>query len=170
MGDPESAKAAAQRAQDEAEKMAKIRFPVENDIIGAKWAMGTAMMIEGTDLGRASLHLTEALTRCRRSNLVEREPDILLSWGRWHRANNNMQEAEAYAEEALEIADRCEYRLRQAEIRNFLARLSLDNGDRKAAKEHAEIAAERAWCDGPPYCYQPALTEAQMLLDSISNH
>ena len=85
--------------------------------------------MEAKDLNAAATHLTEALTRCRRINLVELEPDILLAWARWYRASGNAEEAKAYAEEALIIADRCEYRLKQAEIHNFLARLAMDAGD-----------------------------------------
>ena len=69
--------------------------------------------------------------------------------------------------EALAIADRCEYRLAQADIHNFLARLALDAGNRVAAREQAEIAKERAWCDGPPHCYKPALEEAEGLLREL---
>jgi hypothetical protein len=108
----------------------------------------------------AASHLTEALTRCRRINLVELEPDMLLAWARWHRLQGN-------AAQALAIADRCEYRLKQADIHNFLAQLALDAGDRAAARREAEIARERAWCDGPPHCYKPALDEAARLLAEI---
>ena len=65
------------------------------------------------------------------------------------------------------MADRCEYRLQQADIHNFLARLALDAGDRPAAGEHAIIGYERAWCDGPPHCYKPALEEATRLLAEL---
>jgi tetratricopeptide (TPR) repeat protein len=115
-------------------------------------------------LPQAETHLTQALTRCRRINLVELEPDILLAWARWHEARGNHQQAGRDAEEALAIAERCEYRLVQAEIHNFLARLALEAGDRMAARQHAQIARERAWCDGPPHCYQAALEEAERLL------
>jgi hypothetical protein len=64
-------------------------------------------------------------------------------------------------------ADRCEYRLKQADIHNFLARLALDTGDRAAAHGHAAIARERAWCDGPPHCYKPALDEAERLIGEL---
>ena len=73
----------------------------------------------------------------------------------------------ADADEALAIADRCEYRLGQADIRNFLARLALDAGDRAAARREAEIAKERAWCDGPPHCYRPALDEAERMMGEL---
>ncbi|HWT02843.1 MAG TPA: toll/interleukin-1 receptor domain-containing protein [Pyrinomonadaceae bacterium] len=112
-------------------------------------------------------HLGEALTRCRRINLMEIEADILLAWARWYRVSDNLQEAHTHAEEALGIADRCEYRLKQADIHNFLARLALDVGDRQGAREQAEIARERAWCDGPPHCYRPALDEAEGVLREL---
>ena len=140
---------------------------VERDIIQAELVLGAALIMEGKDLNTANKHLTDALTRCRRINLVEIEPDILLAWARWHRAKGNVEEAQAYADEALAIADRCEFRLKQAEIHNFLARLALEVGDRKGAREHAETARERAWCDGPPHCYKPALDEAEGMLREL---
>lgn len=147
----------------QARKLADVkRFA--RDTIRSEWLLGAALVMGGKDLNTANTHLTEALTRCRRINLVEFEPDILLAWARWHRAHGNTQDAQSYAEEALAIADRCEYRLKQADIHNFLARLALDAGNRAAARQHAEIAKERAWCDGPPHCYKPALDEAERLL------
>ena len=47
------------------------------------------------------------------------------------------------------------------------ARLALDAGNRTAARQHADIARERAWCDGPPHCYKPALDEAEGLLKEL---
>jgi hypothetical protein len=54
------------------------------------------------------------------------------------------------AQEALDIADRCEYRLVQTNAHLVLAELALAEGNRQKAQEHAETARERAWCDGPP--------------------
>ncbi|MBI3740550.1 MAG: hypothetical protein HY257_02185 [Chloroflexi bacterium] len=157
---------AALQAAQQARTLADFRHN-ERDIIRAEWLLGAALVMEGKDLNAANTHLTEALTRCRRINLVEFEPDILLAWARWHRARGNTQDAQERAEEALAMADRCEYRLKQAEIHNFLARLALDAGNGTAASEHAEIAKERAWCDGPPHCYKPALDEAERMLKEI---
>ena len=39
--------------------------------------------------------------------------------------------------------------------------------NREKAHEHAEIARERAWCDGPPHCYKPALDEAEAMLKEL---
>ena len=114
---------------------------------------------------RPTVHQPENADR--RINLVESEPDILLAWARWHRAKGKPEEARGHAEEALAIADRCEYRPRQAEIHNFLARLALEGGDHPAAAEHAATAYERAWCDGPSHCYKPALDEAERLLNEL---
>jgi tetratricopeptide (TPR) repeat protein len=145
----------------------------ERDIIRTEWLLGAAIVAQaaGNDhnklLTDAEPHLTEALTRSRRINLVEFEPDILLAWAKWHHLQGNPTQARADADEALLIADRCEYRLKQADIHNFLARLALDAGDRAAARRHARIVKERAWCDGPPHCYRPALDEAERMLGEI---
>jgi hypothetical protein len=142
-------------------------FGGERDIIRSKWLLGRALIMMGKDLSDAATLLTDALTRCRRIMMVDHEPDILLAWAYWHRVQKNAQEAHVYAEEALAIADRCEYRLKQAEIRNFLARVALEGGRREAAREHAEAARERAWCDGPPHCYKVALDEAEGMLREL---
>ena len=104
----------------------------------------------------AQPHLNKTLTRCRRVNLVELEPSILLVWARLH------QDREP-AQRALAIADRCEYRLDQADIHNFLARLALDSGKPAEAREHAQKAKDCAYCDGPPHYYKPAYEEAKRL-------
>jgi len=168
MGHADDALKAAREARRLADEAARKDYPVERDFIRAEWLIGWALVAlaseeksqRGERLAEAERHLTGALRRCRRINMVDHEPDILLAWARWHRAKENVTEARRHAEEALAIADRCEYRLAQADIHNFLSRLALDEGERGAAREHAEIAKERAWCDGPPHCYGPALEEA----------
>jgi tetratricopeptide (TPR) repeat protein len=193
MGKSRATLKAAQEARMLADEVAKKYSPYERDFIRAEWLLGAALVMEGKDLNAAATHLAEALTRCRRINLAELEPDILLAWARWHRARGNPQEAQVNTEEALAIADRCEYRLKQAEIHNFLARLALDEADRRRktedggrapnasvigrpssvsealaeARRHAEIARERAWCDGPLHCYKPALDEAEKMLKEL---
>jgi len=89
-------------------------------------------------------------------------------WARWHQLKDDPAQARRYAEEALRIADRCEYRLKQADCQSFLAALSQEEGDTDAAIRHARTAYERAWCDGPPHCYKPALDRATRLLNSLN--
>ena len=147
----------------------------ERDRIRAESLLGAAQVaLAAEDQGKrkahltdAEGHLTEALARCRAVSLVELEPDILLAWAKWHRLSGNADEARAKADEALTIADRCEYRLKQADIHNFLARLALDAGDRDDARAHAERARERAECDGEPHWHRPAYDEAERLLGEI---
>jgi exonuclease VII small subunit len=93
-----------------------------------------------------------------------------------------LDESFDFAREALQIAERCEYRLQQAEIQNFLAEwwMAKDQGGRMKdekisarealakAREHAERAKERAWCDGAPYHYQVAYERAESLLKMIA--
>ena len=76
-------------------------------------------------------------------------------------------EARKLGHEALEIADRCEYRLQQADIHNALARMAQDAGDTSTARKHATTAHERAFCDGPPYAYQHALDTVDALLHEL---
>ena len=167
MGDARAALKAVRRAFEFWKKDAEEDYPVERDLVRVEWLLGMALTIEGKELDAAATHLTDSLTRCRRINLVEIESDILLAWARWHQASGNTQEMGAYAGEALAIADRCGYRLAQAEINNFLARLALDAGNKEVARKHAETARERAWCDGPPHCYKVALDEAEGMLKEL---
>jgi len=175
MGDAGTALDAARQARTLADEVATTLYPVERDFVRAEWLLGAALTAlaaedkarENKLLTEAEAHLTEALARCRRINLVELEPDILLSWARRHRLKGSPEQAREDAEEALSIADRCEYRLCQADIHNFLARLDLEAGDRASAVSHAQTARERALCDGPPHCYKPALDEAARLLKEL---
>ena len=165
---------AALAAAQEAHKIDK-RIQSELDRIRAEWLVGEALIgqASGSKRGQSALrneaeaHLSEALTRCRRINVVDLEPKILLAWARWHRLGEAIEPAREHAREALAIADRCEYRLDQADIHIFLAQLALDEGERETAHAHAEIARERALCDGPPHCYKPALDEAERLLNEL---
>ena len=133
----------------------------EADIIQAEWLLGATHILNG-NLVEAEKHLTEALTRDRKINLVEFEPDILLEFAKLRFKENHKEEALKFADEALQIADRCEYRLKQADIHNFLAEFYLDVGDLKQAKEHGEIAKDRAECG-----YKVALEKAEKMLNSI---
>ena len=171
MGDAKAALKAASKARE----LADVER-LEADIIRAEWLLGAAHCALG-HMPEADTHLTEALTRCRRINMIYHEPDILLEMARlrWAQAQGRevtsdestrlREEALGLAREALGIADRCEYRLKQADIHNFLAQVALEKGDREEAQKQAEIAKERAWCDGLPHCYKPALEETERVLE-----
>lgn len=133
----------------------------ERDIIRSEYLLGAAHFIKG-NLPEGEEHLTEALIRGRKINLVEFEPDILLELAKLRFKQNHKPEALKSAQEALHIADRCEYRLKQANINNFLAEFYLDAGDLAKARQHGESAKERAGCG-----YVPALEKAEKLLKDI---
>ncbi|HUT02020.1 MAG TPA: hypothetical protein VM031_06170, partial [Phycisphaerae bacterium] len=148
----------------------------ERDRIRAEWLLGaTGVALAAREparaealLGEAEGDLAEALTRCRRINMVETEADILLAWAAWHRARSDAVAAGRDAPEALAIAERCEYRLQQADAHNLLAHLALDRDDRADARRHVELARQHALCDGPPdHTYKPALDEAERLLAQL---
>ena len=157
MFDPEQALKSAKKARELADDQ---RY--ERDIIWAEWLLGASYLAKG-DLKEAEKHLNEALVRDRRINLVDLEPDIILEWAKLRFAQKRKQEALNLAKEALGIADRCEYRLKQADIHNFLAEFYLDAKDFVKAKEHIKIAKERAECG-----YKPAMDKAEKLAKLIT--
>lgn len=147
----------------------------ERDIIRAEWLLGLVLVrsalqeIEGTGdiLQEAEVHLSNALHRCRRIDMVDYEADLLLAWARLHHAKGERQQAKEDATEALVIANRSDFRALRADISNLLARLDWEDGDHIAAINSARNALNDALCDGPPYCYKPALEEAKQLLKTI---
>ena len=151
----------AEKSRELANAKNKKEKPDERNIILAEYLLGAAYITEGF-IPEAKKHLTEALTRERKINLVEFKPDILLEFAKLHFQQNHKEEALKCAEEALQIADRCEYRLKQADIHNFLAEFYLNSGDLEKAKEHAEIVKERGSCG-----YVLALEKAQKLLKKL---
>jgi tetratricopeptide (TPR) repeat protein len=174
-GNPEFVLIAARAAHTLANQVGDRYVPVKHDLLRIHWLLGRAQVAKASQEGRqkdhkdkymaeAKGHLTESLAGCRRSNLVELEPDVLLARARWHRANGDTERARESVEQARVIAERCGYRLKQAEIHNFLARMALDEGNKPVAKQQAEIAEKYALCDGPGYCYKPALEEARRLM------
>lgn len=150
----------ALRYATKAREMAETEYR-KRHIIRAEWLLGAAHLMK-RDLVEAEKNLNEALTRDRKINLVELEPDILLELAKLRFKENRKEEALKFADEALQIADRCEYRLKQADIHNFLTEFYLDSGDRKKARLHGTIAKERAECG-----YKPALGRAEELLAAI---
>jgi len=93
--------------------------------------------------------------------MVDLEPDILLEFAKLRFRQGHKEESLKFAQEALGIADRCEYRLAQADIHNFLAEFYF-NSDAGKAREHAGIARERAKCG-----YVPALEKARGILNKL---
>ncbi|ODS40250.1 hypothetical protein BEH94_04640 [Candidatus Altiarchaeales archaeon WOR_SM1_SCG] len=152
----------ADEALNSAKKSCDIAFSRQNeaDKIRAEYLLSAAYLMKG-NLIQAENHLTDALTRDRKINLVELEPDILLEFAKLRFRQGHKEESLKFAREALLIADRCEYRLKQADIHNFLAEFYF-NSDAGKAKEHAGIAKERAECG-----YAPALAKARGILNKI---
>ncbi len=135
----------------------------ERDIINAEYLIGAAQLMN-QNLFEAEKHLNEALIRDRKINLVDLEPDIMLGFAKLRFKQDLNGEALKLAEEALQIANRCEYRLKQADIHNFLAEFYLDAGNIEKAREHGENARERAECG-----YKPAKKKAEKLLMDINS-
>ncbi len=165
-----SALTSAQRAQE----LADLRHE-ERDIIRSEWLLGWVFVrlvsLENERiielLQKAERHLRDALDQCRRINMVDYEADLLLAWARLHHAKGDDSQAKVSATEALAITNRSDFRVLRADIHNLLAELAIGNNNWREAKGHAQAAYDDAVCDGPPYCYMPALEKAKCLLDEI---
>lgn len=134
----------------------------ERDIVRAEYLIGAAHLLKG-EHNEAEKHLNEALLKDRKINLIDLEPDILLELVKLRFKQNRKPEALESAHEALYIAERCEYRLKQADIHNFLAEFYLDAGNLTKARQHGESAKERAGCG-----YVTAMEKAEKLLKEIN--
>jgi nucleoside phosphorylase/tetratricopeptide (TPR) repeat protein len=175
--EPESALEALQKAREAAEKWRLQRGrpePNQCDLVQILSLSGAAKRALG-DLASAEVDLNDALSRCRRIRLVEHEADILLDMARlaWQKAPSTDEDlidrAKALTREALDIADRCEYRLKQADIHNFLAQMALAAADTPTARKHAKLAHDYAYCDGPPHSYKKALDQAKGMLANLDS-
>jgi len=166
--------ATARRALELADEDTRTRYPHPRDYVRAHWLLGAAHRANG-DMEDADRYLNEALTRCRRINLVEFEADILLGLARLRAATRSFDSAQDDREEALRLAgeallitERCGYVLQGADVHLFLAQMALD--DEEMALEHAREARRLATCDGPPdYTYKVAYDEAGALLQRIES-
>ncbi len=161
---------AARRALELAEETARTNYPIERDFVRAHWLLGAALRVNGDATG-AEQHLTEALHRCRRINVVDDEADILLDLARLRAAQGEgdhegspLREARRLAHEALAITERSGYVLQGADVHLFLAQQALAAGQRDEARQHATRALALARCDGPPHHYKVAWDEAEALL------
>jgi tetratricopeptide (TPR) repeat protein len=175
MHDPESALEAAQKSRALVEEAARRTEPNEHDYVRSGWLLGAACLAMARagkgekkgHLDQAQRYLDDALSRCRRNDLVGFEPDLLLAWSRWHRLSGDPESAARVARDALAIADRCDYRLKKAEAHNCLAWLAIESGDALTAQGSAEIAWNCADCDGPPWSYKAARDEAESILGAL---
>lgn len=128
-------------------------------------AVGSIQRSKSTDfIEKAENHLRITTELCHKANLVEQELDIMLAWAKLNYAKGNIQSTHDYLTEALHMADRCEYRIKKAEIHNFNARVSFESGDYESAKKYSIAALNAALCEKKPYYYKTVLDEAESLL------
>ncbi len=99
-------------------------------------------------LNAAGRCLHEALCRCRKANMVESEPDILLALARLDVAQKKPPD-ETLLKEAFEIALRSDYRLKLADLHLFCGQVLLQFKERETllgltAREHLQKTKEYA--------------------------
>jgi tetratricopeptide (TPR) repeat protein len=156
--------AAAHRALALARADESAYYFLEPERIQAHCLLGMAHRAHG-DGADAERHLREALTRCRQSQMVLFEADILLELAR-------IAVPQGCGDEELElarlIAERSGYVLQGADVHLLLAQLALAQDAAGDACRHAKEALSLAACDGPPdYVYKVAYDEAGALLSRL---
>lgn len=139
------------------------------DVVRVLWLLGLTNYLFG-NFSDATSCLENGLAECRRINLLELEPNILLAWASLHYDQKNYDVALSFAQEALAITERCGYVLQGAEVNLFMAKFLIEqNMDRVKAKEYAETAQKLASCDDPQYIYTVAFQKAKHLLDQLEH-
>jgi hypothetical protein len=121
--------------------------------------VGSVKMDKSSPWAAAERCLTEALRRCRKVNMVESEPDILLAHARleWakisslpdNRRCDSHPAVETTIKEALEIAQRAGYRLKLADLHLFCGQVLLQLKENTTllglnAREHLEKTKDYA--------------------------
>ena len=127
---------------------------------------GTAAVQLG-NLDEADEVLHKALQQARTSHLLGEETAALLELARLYRFRNELDTTEQILREIGELTELASLRLLKAEALNLLTQLKQDVGERDAAVEAARDAYCAAWCDGPPFDYHRALTEARTHLKTL---
>jgi tetratricopeptide (TPR) repeat protein len=145
-------------------------------VIRSLGLIGASYLARG-ELDKAETNLTTALEGSRIINRIELEVDILINLAKLRRlqAHKNKEAHEQLrcesfdtANDGLLIANRCGFRLKQADLHNLLSQWYLDIGEVSKARKNAENAQNLALCDGPPYFYKRAYIEAKRLLREIN--
>jgi tetratricopeptide (TPR) repeat protein len=118
-------------------------------------------------ISSAGEQLTEALLTSRSIGLSFAEITALTELAGWHRQENQLDAAREHAADAVELADRAQLRLCSADALNMLSSIERQADNREAAVLAARAAYRQAWCDGPPYSYSSALTDARTNLAAL---
>lgn len=160
-GDPKRALPLAQRASELAGVLR-----LEANLIRAARLHGTAAL-GLNDLETAAELLQHALTRARAVNRVEEELPTLVALAELHRREGEFNTARELLDQIWDLAERGPYLLFHADALNVLAQIERDQGNTEAAIAAATKAYTLAWCDGPPYAYHYALTNARKHLEEL---
>ena len=171
-GNRPEARRVATKASDQAAKLsspdlAALRDALEAEVIGAMALIAEQRPVAPSDQEHdqpTQARLDETLARCRRSNMVELEARALFAGAAHSLAEQSVQDCFRQLQHAMVLADRCQLRLLQADLRNFAARFFLQRGDRAGAQRHAEAARDLVYCDDPRFSYRPALDAAKRFL------
>lgn len=111
--------------------------------------------------------LSEALAITRSVGMAEDEVIARIELARWHLRGQRVEEAREHIRDAIELAERLLLRLRLADALNVFSQIEHVSGDTTAAIDAARAAFRQTWCDGPPFSYASALTDARANLAAL---
>jgi tetratricopeptide (TPR) repeat protein len=162
----------------------------ERDFIRVKWLTGSSIIVllnpkkhqinlssDHSDykvhsilnkyVDEAELQLNEAIRQCRLAGLIEMEADILLSLAKWHELKGDIKLSLFIAEDAHSIANRRNYKLKEAETKLFIATLHKSLGDYESAATYSKEAYDIAMCDGTPDHYRKIMEDAEKIFKEL---
>lgn len=136
-------------------------------LIGVSLLSLATQALDRETLTRSQQFLHRALENCKKISLIEVEAEILASLAKWYLYTDDLHSARNLGTEALQIAYECNYRIRQTDVLNLLAKIELTVGNVSEAVDYATKAYKLAWCDGPPYTYHWGLETAKATLSVL---
>lgn len=108
-----------------------------------------------------------ARDRWTKTDFIEIEPSLLLEMARIDLVRGRTSDAVALGLQARAAAEKVEERYMLATSSLFLSEVLQSEGKLADSTHHAQVAYERAWCDGPPYAYMAVLDGAMKQLSSL---
>jgi tetratricopeptide (TPR) repeat protein len=111
--------------------------------------------------------LNDALVLARESRLTDNEAGLLIQLGYWNSHYGRLDAARTCADNAMQIAEHVQLRLRQVDALNLLSGIERSYGNQRVAASAAAEAYRQAWCDGPPFVYEWGIRQARENLAAV---
>ena len=129
--------------------------------------LGAAVAEALGERDRAHDLLSDALVMARELRLADSEAGLLVRLGAWNVRSGRLGAARGHATDALQVAEHRQLTLQRIDAVNLLSRIERDSGHLREAAASAAEAYRLAWCDGPPFWYEPGIRQARENLAAL---